>query len=65
MKRCLELASNGIPSAFPNPSVGAVLVFDKRIIGEGFTSPYGGNHGEVNCIKSVRKKDLHLISKST
>lgn len=63
MKRCLELAKKGIPSTRPNPSVGAVLVYKNRIIGEGFTSPFGGSHGEVNCINSVVNKDL--ISKST
>ena len=63
MKRCLELAKKGLPSAMPNPSVGAVLVYNDQIIGEGFTSPFGGSHGEVNCINSVKKKDL--ISKST
>lgn len=58
MNRCLELAKMGLPSAMPNPSVGAVLVYENRIIGEGFTSSYGGNHGEVNCINSVVNKDL-------
>lgn len=65
MKRCLELAENGIRAAMPNPSVGAVLVHENRIIGEGHTSAYGGPHGEVNCINSVRPEDQHLISKST
>ncbi len=63
MKRCLELAQKGLPSAMPNPSVGAVLVCENRIIGEGYTSPFGGSHGEVNCINSVVNKEL--ISKST
>lgn len=63
MMRCLELAKKGLPSAMPNPSVGAVLVYNNQIIGEGFTSPFGGNHGEVNCIQSVGNKEL--ISKST
>ncbi len=58
MSRCLELAKKGIPSTLPNPSVGAVLVYQGRIIGEGYTSPYGGNHGEVNCLNSVKEKDL-------
>lgn len=38
--------------------VGCVIVCDDKIIGEGFTSPYGGNHAEVNAINSVRDKDL-------
>ncbi len=47
----------------PNPMVGAVVVFENQIIGEGYTSPYGGNHAEVNAINSV--KDKSLLAKST
>ncbi|MGQ2982585.1 MAG: bifunctional diaminohydroxyphosphoribosylaminopyrimidine deaminase/5-amino-6-(5-phosphoribosylamino)uracil reductase RibD [Flavobacterium sp.] len=65
MRRCLELAQNGLRAAMPNPSVGAVLVHEGRIIGEGNTSPYGGPHGEVNCINSVTETDKHLIPEST
>lgn len=61
MQRCLDLAQNGLRAAMPNPSVGAVLVHNGRIIGEGHTSPYGGPHGEVNCINSVTEADRHLI----
>ncbi len=61
--RCIEIAKNGIRNAMPNPSVGAVIVFDDTIIGEGFTSKYGGNHAEVNAINSVKNKAL--LSKST
>jgi len=65
MKRCLQLARLGITTAAPNPSVGAILVYEGKIIGEGYTSPYGGNHAEVNCINSVEENNKHLISKST
>ncbi len=65
MQRCLELAQIGLREAMPNPSVGAVLAHEGMIIGEGFTSPYGGAHGEVNCINSVKEKDRHLIPHST
>ena len=65
MQRCLDLAQNGMRAAMPNPSVGAVLVHDGRIIGEGHTSPYGGPHGEVNCINSVKEEDRHLIPHAT
>lgn len=65
MRRCLELAKNGLRDAMPNPSVGAVLVHNNRIIGEGHTSPYGGAHGEVNCINSVQDQDRHLIPEAT
>ncbi len=58
IKRCLQLAKNGIGTARPNPSVGAVIVYKNTIIGEGFTSAYGGNHAEVNAINSVKDKTL-------
>lgn len=65
MLRCLELAQNGLREAMPNPSVGAVLVHNGRIIGEGHTSPFGGPHGEVNCINSVSEADRLLIPHAT
>jgi diaminohydroxyphosphoribosylaminopyrimidine deaminase/5-amino-6-(5-phosphoribosylamino)uracil reductase len=65
MQRCLELAKIGLRAAMPNPSVGAVLVYNGRIIGEGHTSAYGGPHGEVNCINSVNEADRHLIPDAT
>ncbi|TYP99059.1 diaminohydroxyphosphoribosylaminopyrimidine deaminase [Tenacibaculum adriaticum] len=58
MQRCIQLAKNGIGTTRPNPSVGAVVVYNDKIIGEGYTSPYGGNHAEVNTINSVRDKSL-------
>ena len=58
MKRCLELAQKGLGTTRPNPSVGAVIVVDKQIIGEGFTKPYGQSHAEVNAIASVSNRKL-------
>lgn len=58
MDRCLQLANNGFPAAIPNPSVGAVIVVNNKIIGEGFTSPYGGPHAEVNAINNVHNEQL-------
>ncbi|MEI6866749.1 bifunctional diaminohydroxyphosphoribosylaminopyrimidine deaminase/5-amino-6-(5-phosphoribosylamino)uracil reductase RibD [Flavicella sp.] len=58
MTRCLQLAQNGIGEARPNPSVGCVIVFEGSIIGEGYTSPYGRNHAEVNAISSVKEESL-------
>ncbi len=63
IKRCLQIAKNGLGSTRPNPMVGAVVVFDDKIIGEGFTSTYGSNHAEVNAINSVLDKSL--LTKST
>ena len=53
MKRCIELAANGIGSVAPNPMVGAVIVLDGKIIGEGYHCKYGEAHAEVNAINSV------------
>jgi len=58
IKRCLELAKNGLGLTRPNPMVGCVIVYDDLIIGEGFTSPFGGNHAEVNAINAVSDKSL-------
>lgn len=63
--RCIELAKNGLPSALPNPSVGAILVYKDQIIAEGYTSAYGGAHAEVNCIAFAKANCPELISKST
>jgi len=56
IQRCLQIAKNGIGSTRPNPSVGAVVVLNNEIIGEGFTNPYGGSHAEVVAINSVKDK---------
>ena len=54
IKRCIELAKKGRGTASPNPMVGCVIIHESKIIGEGYTSPYGGNHAEVNAINSVK-----------
>ena len=58
IKRCIEIAKNGLGTTAPNPMVGSVIVYNNTIIGEGYTSPYGGNHAEVNAINSVIDKAL-------
>ncbi len=58
IKRCIEIAKHGLGNTAPNPMVGSVIVHNKLIIGEGYTSSYGGNHAEVNAIKSVKNKAL-------
>nr|WP_301402766.1 bifunctional diaminohydroxyphosphoribosylaminopyrimidine deaminase/5-amino-6-(5-phosphoribosylamino)uracil reductase RibD [Polaribacter huanghezhanensis] len=63
MQRCLQIAKNGIGFTHPNPSVGAVVVLNNEIIGEGFTSVYGGNHAEVNAVNSV--KDISVLKEAT
>ncbi|MES1220902.1 MAG: bifunctional diaminohydroxyphosphoribosylaminopyrimidine deaminase/5-amino-6-(5-phosphoribosylamino)uracil reductase RibD [Bacteroidota bacterium] len=64
MQRCLQLAKLGMGDVAPNPMVGAVLVHEATIIGEGFHQKFGAPHAEVNCINSVKEKDRDLISKS-
>ncbi|MCD8263905.1 MAG: bifunctional diaminohydroxyphosphoribosylaminopyrimidine deaminase/5-amino-6-(5-phosphoribosylamino)uracil reductase RibD [Tannerellaceae bacterium] len=63
MARCLMVAQAGKGRVAPNPMVGSVLVYDGKIIGEGFHRKYGGPHAEVNAIASV--KDPSLLSRST
>ena len=63
MQRCLQLAINGRPNAMPNPVVGAVIVHNDTIIGEGFHAVCGEAHAEVNAIRSV--KDKNLLTNST
>lgn len=64
MHRCIGLASQASGHVAPNPMVGAVLVHESEIIGEGYHQVYGGPHAEVNCIDSVNETNWHLISKS-
>lgn len=64
MHRCLELSQLGMGNVSPNPMVGAVLVHDDKIIGEGFHMQYGGPHAEVNCIHSVNDENKTYIPDS-
>lgn len=63
MWRCIQLARCGEQGAAPNPMVGAVIVADGRIIGEGYHIRCGGPHAEVNAIASVR--DASLLQRAT
>jgi diaminohydroxyphosphoribosylaminopyrimidine deaminase / 5-amino-6-(5-phosphoribosylamino)uracil reductase len=63
--RCLQLAQMGAGYVAPNPMVGAVLVYNDNIIGEGFHQQYGQAHAEVNCINSVAEENKQFIEKST
>ena len=54
MRRAIQLAKCGEASTAPNPMVGAVIVHNGRIVGEGYHRKYGGPHAEVNAVKSVR-----------
>ena len=58
MRRCIQLAENGIQGARPNPMVGAVIVANDRIIGEGYHVRCGEGHAEVNAFASVKDESL-------
>lgn len=63
MRRCLQLAALGKGRVAPNPLVGAVIVHDGHVIGEGYHEQFGRAHAEVNAVASV--KDPLLLSEST
>ena len=63
IKRCIELAKNGLGTTYPNPLVGCVIVYENKIIGEGWHKKSGEAHAEVIAIESVENKKL--LSSST
>ena len=63
MKRALELAEAGRGYVSPNPAVGCVIVYEGKIIGEGYHRRFGDAHAEVEAIRSV--KETHLLPEST
>ncbi len=65
MRRCIQLARLGAGNVAPNPMVGAVLVHDGMIIGEGYHEVYGQAHAEVNCVNNaIAKGHESLLSSS-
>ena len=68
MQRCLDLAALGMGNVSPNPMVGAVIVHDGRVIGEGYHQKYGEAHAEVNAVNQVLahfKNAADLLKQST
>ena len=63
MRRCLQIAANGLGRVRPNPLVGCVVVKDGRIISEGYHQEYGHNHAERNAL--LRNDSSFLIPHST
>lgn len=63
MQRCIDIARLGLGNVAPNPMVGSVVVYNGKIIGEGYHKKAGEPHAEVNAIRSV--KDKNLLTKST
>ncbi len=64
IKRCFELGKRGGKHVKSNPHVGAVIVYNNTIIGEGWHQTFGQAHAEVNAIASVKKEDKHLLKDS-
>jgi diaminohydroxyphosphoribosylaminopyrimidine deaminase/5-amino-6-(5-phosphoribosylamino)uracil reductase len=58
MQRCIDLAKLGLGNTAPNPMVGSVIVYNGKIIGEGYHRKFGEPHAEVNAIQSVQNKSL-------
>ena len=56
MRYALELAKKGVGAVNPNPLVGAVIVKDNRIIGEGYHKKYGELHAERNALADCRNR---------
>jgi diaminohydroxyphosphoribosylaminopyrimidine deaminase/5-amino-6-(5-phosphoribosylamino)uracil reductase len=65
MQRCFQLAKLAGSEVGTNPNVGALLVHDEKIIGEGYHEKFGAPHAEVNAIASVSDSNKHLIPDST
>jgi len=63
MERCIDLASNGLGTTYPNPLVGSVVVHKGKIIGEGWHQRAGEPHAEVHAIQNV--KDHSLLPDAT
>jgi len=58
IKRCIELAKNGLGNTYPNPMVGSVIVYNNTVIGEGWHKKAGEPHAEVNAINAVEDEEL-------
>lgn len=62
IKRCIELAKKAEGKTYPNPLVGSVIVYNGKIIGEGYHEKAGENHAEINAMNSV--ENIHLLKDS-
>lgn len=65
IRRTFDLAARGIGQVSPNPPVGAILVHEGRIIGEGFHTKFGQPHAEIEALENVKAEHRHLIPDST
>lgn len=58
IKRCIQLAQNGLGTTYPNPMVGSVIIHEEKIIGEGWHRVAGEPHAEVIAINSVKDQSV-------
>src|SRR5438270_7067218 len=58
LARAIELASNGVGRVQPNPVVGAVIVRDGEVLGEGWHDEFGGPHAEIAAMQACGEADL-------
>lgn len=65
MRRCFQLAANGLGRTYPNPLVGCVIVKDGRVLSEGFHQYYGGWHAERNAIMKIAAVETQVLKNST
>ncbi|MEN9939776.1 MAG: Riboflavin biosynthesis protein RibD [Bacteroidota bacterium] len=65
MRRALDLAAQAEGFTHPNPLVGAVLVHDGTVIGEGYHHRAGEAHAEVMALRSVSRENAHLVPRAT
>jgi len=65
LSRALQLANSSTIATSPNPAVGAVIVAQNRILGEGYTQKDGGDHAEVMAFRNVSIQNQKLISQAT
>jgi diaminohydroxyphosphoribosylaminopyrimidine deaminase/5-amino-6-(5-phosphoribosylamino)uracil reductase len=64
MDICFQLALKGKGKVSPNPMVGAIIVYNKIIIGQGYHEVYGGAHAEINAFSSVRANNKKFLKYS-
>ena len=55
IERCFELAEKGKGNVFPNPLVGAVIIKNGNVIGEGYHQKFGSDHAEIEAIKNANQ----------
>jgi diaminohydroxyphosphoribosylaminopyrimidine deaminase / 5-amino-6-(5-phosphoribosylamino)uracil reductase len=65
MQRCVDLALKAGAHTKSNPLVGAVIVYNDQIIGEGYHAYFGGPHAEIVALESISASDQQFISQAT